>query len=98
LCIRLLSRHAALPIFDPASGVFSWTPTAAQVGTNRFSAIVTDNGQPLLSATQSFSVMVRPLNNPPVLAAIANQTVAVGTLLVISYREPTPDLPPLTLI
>src|SRR5262249_53295603 len=75
---------------DPTSGVLSWTPTAAQVGTNHFTVLVTDDGQPSLSAAQSFSVVVLPINNPPVLAAVAKQTIAVGMQLVITNRSTHP--------
>jgi uncharacterized repeat protein (TIGR03803 family) len=94
LSFSLGNGAAANANIDPTSGVFSWTPTAAQVGTNAFRVIVTDNGQPSLSATQSFSVVVLPTNNPPVLAAIANQTITVGTQLVITNRATDPDSPP----
>lgn len=40
------------------NGLFSWTPTAAQIGTNLIKVIVTDNGSPSLSATQSFNTVV----------------------------------------
>jgi hypothetical protein len=43
----------------PASGVFTWRPTEFQGGTNYpISVIVTDDGSPSLSATQSFVVTV----------------------------------------
>lgn len=41
------------------NGVITWTPSAAQVpSTNLFTTIVTDNGTPALSATNSFTVVV----------------------------------------
>ncbi|MCS7090002.1 MAG: putative Ig domain-containing protein [Limisphaera sp.] len=44
---------------DPASGVFRWRPTEFQGGTNyRITIVVTDNGVPALSASQSFLVTV----------------------------------------
>ena len=43
---------------DPMSGQIHWLPTSAQAGTNPVSVVVTDNGTPALSATQSFSVIV----------------------------------------
>jgi uncharacterized protein (TIGR03118 family) len=94
LTFSLGAGAAANATINPTSGVFSWTPTSTQAGTNAFRVIVTDNGQPSLSATQSFSVVVLPINNPPVLAAIANQTIAVGTQLVITNRATDPDSPP----
>ncbi|HYG22244.1 MAG TPA: lamin tail domain-containing protein [Verrucomicrobiae bacterium] len=44
------------------SGVFTWTPATAPA-TNTFQVVVTDNGTPSLSATQSFTVVVAPV--PP---------------------------------
>jgi hypothetical protein len=79
---------------NATNGVFSWTPTQAQAGTNAFSVIVTDNGSPPLSATQSFSVTVLASNNPPVLAAISNQTITAGMTLTITNAASDPDSPP----
>ncbi len=45
---------------NPTTGVFVWKPTVAPA-TNRITIIVTDNGTPPLSATQSFDVIVAPL-------------------------------------
>jgi hypothetical protein len=63
---------------DPASGVLSWTPTAAQSpGTNLVTVRVTDNGVPTRSDQKSFSAVVNPL---PFL------TIAkVGTNVVLSW-------------
>lgn len=48
---------------DAANGVLSWRPLVSQAGlTNAFTTCVTDSGSPALSATQSFSVVVRPLS------------------------------------
>jgi hypothetical protein len=47
--------------FDAATGVISWTPTAAQLGlTNVITTIVTDNGVPAKSATNVIPVVVAP--------------------------------------
>jgi hypothetical protein len=43
-----------------ASGVLTWTPTVAPA-TNTFTVVVTDNGTPSLTATQSFTVVTAPL-------------------------------------
>ena len=51
---------------DPLSGVFSWHPGAGQSpSTNPIAVIVTDNGLPLLSATQTFTIIVTNANLPP---------------------------------
>ena len=47
---------------NAVTGVFQWQPTAAQApSTNIISVIVIDNGTPPLSATQQFTVIVRPV-------------------------------------
>jgi hypothetical protein len=46
-----------------SSGVFSWTPTTAQVGTTAVRVRVTDNGAPNLSATADFNIVVTPAQN-----------------------------------
>jgi ELWxxDGT repeat protein len=43
---------------DPATGVFAWTPTAAQEGTHSVTFIVTDNGSPALSASETVAITV----------------------------------------
>ncbi len=42
---------------NPSTGLFTWTPATAPT-TNSFSVIVSDNGSPSLSATQTFEVIV----------------------------------------
>jgi hypothetical protein len=47
------------------NGVLDWRPLVTQANTtNLFSVVVTDNGTPNLSATQSFNVIVNPLTLP----------------------------------
>jgi hypothetical protein len=44
---------------NSSNGIFNWRPTIAQGGTtNAMSVVVSDNGVPVMSATQSFSVVV----------------------------------------
>src|SRR5207302_1415841 len=76
---------------DPTDGVLMWSPTQAQIGSNAFSVVVTDNGFPSLSASQSFTVTVMPSNSPPVLAAISNQAIIVGVTLTITNAATDPD-------
>jgi hypothetical protein len=79
---------------NATNGVFTWTPTQSQVGSNVFGVIVADNGLPSMSATQSFSVRVLASNNPPVLAAISDRTIAEGVTLTITNVATDPDSPP----
>jgi hypothetical protein len=57
-----------------SNGVIRWTPLSAQGGTtNLFITVVTDDGVPPLTATNSFEVMVNPapVIPPPVIQGIA---------------------------
>jgi hypothetical protein len=76
---------------NATNGLFSWSPTPSQLGSNAFMVVVTDNGLPPLSASQSFSVIVVPSNSPPSLAAISNATIAVGMTLLITNVASDPD-------
>src|SRR5207249_1051458 len=83
---------------NTTNGIFSWTPTEAQgPGTNDFTVIVTDNGVPPLSATQSVEVIVLESNRPPTLAPIADRTLHAGMTLIITNTATDPDLPANTL-
>jgi len=79
---------------DPASGRITW-PTGAGSGpsTNKFRAIATDNGLPSLSATGLVTVVVREVNTPPWLDAIADQVVKEGTLLTFACVAGDADQP-----
>ncbi|MBI2947185.1 MAG: immunoglobulin domain-containing protein [Verrucomicrobia bacterium] len=78
-----------------SSGVLTWTPTEAQgPGAYPIAVRVTDNGTPPLSAAQVVNVTVNEVNTPPVLAAIADQTVRAGNLLTVSAAATDSDLPP----
>jgi hypothetical protein len=80
---------------DPATGHISWTPNEDQGGSNyAVMVIVTDNGSPSMSATQSFNIAVREVNTAPVLAAIPPQTVDEGTPLTVAVSATDPDRPP----
>jgi hypothetical protein len=54
---------------NPFSGFFSWTPSAAPA-TNSITVVITDNGTPALSTSQTFTVTVFP---PPQLGNISLQ-------------------------
>ena len=56
---------------NSTNGILNWRPLIAQANTtNLFSMVVTDNGSPSLSATQNFTVTVRPVTIP-VAASVA---------------------------
>jgi hypothetical protein len=81
-----------------ANGVITWTPAEAQgPSINLFVTTVTDNGSPSFSATNSFTVTVKEVNQAPVLASIANQTINEFTTLSLQLSASDADLPANTL-
>jgi PA14 domain./Ricin-type beta-trefoil lectin domain. len=76
-----------------ASGALSWTPTEAQgPSTNSVLVYVSDNGNPSLSATQSFSVVVQEVNTAPQLSAISDQIINPAQLLSLTFSATDSDL------
>jgi hypothetical protein len=76
------------------NGVITWTPIAAQVpSTNVFTTVVTDNGTPALSATNSFTVTVQPVHNGPVLPVQTNRTTIGLATLVVTNTASDNDIP-----
>jgi hypothetical protein len=64
---------------NPNNGLFIWTPTAAQTpSTNQVTVRVTDNGDPALSATQTFTITVLNLPN-------GNSTGISGNVLTLTW-------------
>ena len=64
-----------------SNGVFTWTPSQAQSpGTNLVSVVVTNNDSldtvnPILTTTNTFTVAVKEVNQPPSLPVVGTQTV-----------------------
>jgi hypothetical protein len=78
-----------------ADGIISWTPNHSQAQTtNLFTTVVLDDGSPPLSGTNSFLVIVRNVNTPPVLPAQSDRTVATLTTLIVTNTATDADLPP----
>ena len=91
---RLSANAPTGAAINISSGVFTWQPTLSQSpSTNVFSVIVTDNGTPALTATQSVTVIVRGPNAGPSLAAIPLQTVTVGQTATLTAAATDADLP-----
>ena len=61
--------------------------------TNLITTIVTDNGVPPLSATNSFTVIVNEVNLAPVLPVQTNLVVDELTLLTVTNTATDSDLP-----
>ena len=72
LTFSLLNPPAGASI-DPNSGLFTWRPTIAQSpSTPTVTVVVSDNGVPPLSATQSFTVTVTQPATPTLSASFTN--------------------------
>jgi hypothetical protein len=98
LTFSLATNAPAGAAIDPTNGLFAWTPTEAQgPSTNLITVIVTDDGTPSMSATQSFTIVVLETNSAPLLAPIADQTITAGSLLTVTNSATDPDIPANTL-
>src|SRR6266446_1568249 len=83
---------------NPATGVFTWTPTEAQgPSTNVITVRVTDNGNPPLSDTKSFTIFVNEVNSAPTLTVPPTQTINELTTLIVTNTATDPDIPANTL-
>jgi hypothetical protein len=87
LAYSLLSGPSGASL-DPAAGTFTWRPGfSAANTTNLIQVVVTDNGAPNLSATNSFNVIVNPLTQPNILTP----SYSAGQFSVSVSGEAGPD-------
>ncbi len=72
LTFSLLSGSASATL-NANSGAFAWRPAVTDANTtNTFALKVADNGSPILSATQSFTITVNPLTQPTAASIVVN--------------------------
>jgi hypothetical protein len=91
LTFSLDSGAPAGASIDPASGLFTWTPTEAQ-GPGNFSVTVrVSDGQ--FSDFETITIDVAEVNLPPVLAPIGNRSVDEEQTLSFIATASDPDLP-----
>ncbi len=86
------------PVID-ANGVITWTPSEAQgPGIYTLTTIVTDNGIPPLSATNSFDVTVNETNSAPFwptnTPSQTNYIINALNLLTVTNTAMDSDIPP----
>lgn len=80
--------------YDPATLTFSWAPSESHgPGVYPVTLRVTDNGNPPLSATGSFTITVTEVNSPPLLTPIPDQRVRAGETLKFTAQASDPDVP-----
>jgi hypothetical protein len=79
------------------NGIITWTPTQNQSpSTNTITTVVTDNGLPPMSATNSFTVIVKEVNVAPVLPGQSTKTIAVLATLTVTNTATEPNIHALT--
>ncbi len=92
LAFSLLSGPAGATL-NPTNGVFSWRPLVSQAdSTNVITVAVADNGVPILSATNSFTLTVDPLSQP----RLSPITMAADRLSIVASGPLGPDYTLLT--
>jgi len=83
---------------DAVSGVFAWTPGESQgPGVYVFDVVVTDDGSPNLTDSESITVTVDETNRAPILLPIPGQSIPEQTQLTFSAVAYDPDDPSDTL-
>ena len=81
-----------------SAGLFTWTPRQDQSPTNVTVTIVVTNNDPydavnpVLTATNSFTVAVKEVNIAPVLPIITEQTVTVSNTLTVTNTATEPNI------
>jgi hypothetical protein len=76
------------------NGIITWTPDESRgPGVYTLTTVVTDNGAPAMSATNSFQVTVNEVNTSPILPLLTNVVVNELTLLTITNTAADSDLP-----
>src|ERR1019366_7455454 len=83
---------------DSANGIIQWsTGEADGPGTNFITVNVRDSGNPPLTNSRTFKLVVNEVNSPPTLAPIADQVINAGHLLSVACSATDSDLPAQTL-
>lgn len=79
---------------NPKTGVFTWKPTEDQ-GPKTYKAElgVKTTGTVKAQASSKFSIVVKEVNDPPVILDVGNQTVTAGETLTVVVRGTDPDDP-----
>ncbi|MBX3733312.1 MAG: PQQ-binding-like beta-propeller repeat protein [Verrucomicrobiae bacterium] len=94
---EVLAGPAGLTV--SAGGVLSWTPSEAQgPSTNVVEVRVGDDGLPPLSVVVGYQIVVREVNQPPVIAPGTSVEVDEGSVVRLTLEASDPDLPPQALV
>jgi hypothetical protein len=83
---------------NAVSGIFSWTPTELQgPGVYSVTVIVTDDGVPQMSDSETIQIIVREVNSAPVIVPIGTQYLIIGQQLNLEVIGTDSDVPVQTL-
>jgi len=76
---------------DPTTGVINWTPTDSQIGDNDITVEVSDNGSPVGSDSQNFTITVSDAGNMTgtVTSDVAGPAVEGSTVTVVGTTVST---------
>ena len=81
-----------------STGAISWTPTEAQgPGTYQITVEATDDGDPPLTGSETFTIIVTEQNLPPVLSLPGSQSGNELSAITFTASATDPDLPANTL-
>ena len=83
------------------SATFSWIPDLDDIGTITLTCVVSDDGDPIESDSEEFSITVSEdvvVNQPPVLAPIGNKSVVEEELLTFMVNASDPNGDQLTIV
>ena len=75
---------------DGSAG-FAWTPTLDQTGSYPVTFMVADDGSPVANDSETITISVGAVNQPPVLAAVGSHTVYEGSPFSIQLAATDPD-------
>ena len=100
--IKLVSAPSGLTLNEPQTEggkwFLSWTPTEAQGGvSSSYTVKVKVSNDQNASRTASFKIIVKEVNQLPVITAIGNQSVNEGETLALSVSATDGDVPKQTL-
>lgn len=70
---------------------FAWTPTVDQTGNHMVTFVATDAGSPAESDSETITLSVGAVNQPPVLAPVGDHTVYEGSPFSIALDASDPD-------
>lgn len=92
LTFSLGAGAPATAAIDPLTGVFTWSPSAAESGaTYDIPITVTDDGTPALSDTKNLHVVVNKVNTPPRVAGLPSQVFEASSGETVTFTATAED-------